>query len=266
MDLSVESTIGLVAFVVGRHPPPEGPARSRGVGRRDRPGPRARDGERRRSSRSSRCPRSWPRSARSASSAAWTSSWRNGHEVNLDDLPRRLHERGQPDASSASRSSSSSRSASWSRVALVPCGSRASAGSSTPSAATPRPPRSSASARARSVFVAFAMCGLLAGVAGVLWGINFGTIYASSASGHRAADHRRGRGRRGAISGRLRDRRRRGPRRAVPGPHQQRPAAAGRAAGAAPGDLRRRDPRRGQHRRPDPARGRGVPSAEGALR
>jgi len=33
------------------------------------------------------------------------------------------------------------------------------------------------------VFVSFALCGLLAGVAGVLWGIEFGTIYASSASG-----------------------------------------------------------------------------------
>jgi rhamnose transport system permease protein len=33
------------------------------------------------------------------------------------------------------------------------------------------------------VFAAFSFCGLLAGVAGVLWGINFGTIYATSASG-----------------------------------------------------------------------------------
>ena len=34
-----------------------------------------------------------------------------------------------------------------------------------------------------SVLIAFSLCGLLAGVAGVLWGINYGTIYASSASG-----------------------------------------------------------------------------------
>jgi rhamnose transport system permease protein len=34
-----------------------------------------------------------------------------------------------------------------------------------------------------TVFLAFSMCGMLAGVAGVLWGIYFGTLYASSASG-----------------------------------------------------------------------------------
>jgi rhamnose transport system permease protein len=33
------------------------------------------------------------------------------------------------------------------------------------------------------IFVAFSLCGLLAGVAGVLWGVEFGTIYATSASG-----------------------------------------------------------------------------------
>jgi rhamnose transport system permease protein len=33
------------------------------------------------------------------------------------------------------------------------------------------------------VFGAFAFCGMLGGLAGVLWGINFGTIYATSASG-----------------------------------------------------------------------------------
>lgn len=33
------------------------------------------------------------------------------------------------------------------------------------------------------VFAAFSLCGLLAGVAGVLWGMEFGTIYATSASG-----------------------------------------------------------------------------------
>jgi rhamnose transport system permease protein len=33
------------------------------------------------------------------------------------------------------------------------------------------------------VFAAFALCGLLAGIAGVLWGIQFGTIYATSGSG-----------------------------------------------------------------------------------
>ncbi len=33
------------------------------------------------------------------------------------------------------------------------------------------------------VFAAFSLCGLLAGVAGILWGIEFGTIYATSASG-----------------------------------------------------------------------------------
>jgi rhamnose transport system permease protein len=34
-----------------------------------------------------------------------------------------------------------------------------------------------------TVFLAFTMCGLLAGIAGVLWGIDYGTIYATSASG-----------------------------------------------------------------------------------
>jgi rhamnose transport system permease protein len=33
------------------------------------------------------------------------------------------------------------------------------------------------------VLVAFALCGFFAGVAGILWGINYGTIYATSASG-----------------------------------------------------------------------------------
>lgn len=33
------------------------------------------------------------------------------------------------------------------------------------------------------VFAAFSICGLLAGVAGVLWGIDYGTIYATSGSG-----------------------------------------------------------------------------------
>jgi rhamnose transport system permease protein len=33
------------------------------------------------------------------------------------------------------------------------------------------------------VLAAFALCGFLAGVAGILWGVNYGTIYASSASG-----------------------------------------------------------------------------------
>jgi rhamnose transport system permease protein len=33
------------------------------------------------------------------------------------------------------------------------------------------------------VLIAFVLCGFLAGIAGILWGINYGTIYASSASG-----------------------------------------------------------------------------------
>jgi len=42
--------------------------------------------------------------------------------------------------------------------------------------------------RARSsVFLAFAVSGMLAGVAGVLWGIQFGQLYASSASGESLA-------------------------------------------------------------------------------
>ena len=42
--------------------------------------------------------------------------------------------------------------------------------------------------RSRStVFLAFAMCGALAGIAGVLWGINYGAIYANSASGQSLA-------------------------------------------------------------------------------
>jgi rhamnose transport system permease protein len=38
-----------------------------------------------------------------------------------------------------------------------------------------------------TVFMAFALCGLFAGVAGVLWGINYGAIYANSASGESLA-------------------------------------------------------------------------------
>ena len=52
-----------------------------------------------------------------------------------------------------------------------------------PSAATRRPPRSSASGPGFVTFVAFSVCGLLAGVAGVLWGMEFGTINATAATG-----------------------------------------------------------------------------------
>jgi rhamnose transport system permease protein len=38
-----------------------------------------------------------------------------------------------------------------------------------------------------TVFLAFALCGMLAGIAGVLWGIYFGAIYANSASGESLA-------------------------------------------------------------------------------
>jgi len=38
-----------------------------------------------------------------------------------------------------------------------------------------------------TVFLAFSLCGMLAGVAGVLWGINFGALYANSASGESLA-------------------------------------------------------------------------------
>jgi rhamnose transport system permease protein len=38
-----------------------------------------------------------------------------------------------------------------------------------------------------TVFLAFSLCGMLAGVAGVLWGINFGALYANSASGQSLA-------------------------------------------------------------------------------
>lgn len=38
-----------------------------------------------------------------------------------------------------------------------------------------------------TVFLAFSLCGMLSGVAGVLWGINFGAIYANSASGQSLA-------------------------------------------------------------------------------
>jgi rhamnose transport system permease protein len=42
--------------------------------------------------------------------------------------------------------------------------------------------------RSRStVFLAFALCGMMAGIAGVLWGINYGAIYANSASGQSLA-------------------------------------------------------------------------------
>jgi rhamnose transport system permease protein len=38
-----------------------------------------------------------------------------------------------------------------------------------------------------TVFLAFSLCGMLAGVAGVLWGINYGALYANSASGQSLA-------------------------------------------------------------------------------
>ena len=38
-----------------------------------------------------------------------------------------------------------------------------------------------------TVFLAFTLCGMMAGIAGVLWGINYGAIYANSASGQALA-------------------------------------------------------------------------------
>ena len=99
------------------------------------------------------------------------------------------------------------------------------------------------------------LSGLLAGVAGIMWGIYFGTIYATSASGLMLADRRGGRRRR------RRDRSAdRGPswvRRSgrCSSPCQQRAAPPPAAAGAAPGHLRRRDPDRRRDRRDRAAAG-----------
>lgn len=38
-----------------------------------------------------------------------------------------------------------------------------------------------------TVFLAFSMCGMLSGIAGVLWGINYGALYATTASGQSLA-------------------------------------------------------------------------------
>ena len=61
---------------------------------------------------------------------------------------------------------------------------RSSGGSSTRSAATRRRRPSSASRRGWSCSSAFALCGLLAGVAGVMYVIEFGTINGTSAGGY----------------------------------------------------------------------------------
>ena len=60
---------------------------------------------------------------------------------------------------------------------------RGSGGRSTPSAATRRRRRSWASRRGASSSRAYALCGLLAGVAGVMWVIQFGTINGTAATG-----------------------------------------------------------------------------------
>ena len=65
------------------------------------------------------------------------------------------------------------------------CARRASAARSTRSAATPRRPPSWASRPGCVVFVAFSLCGLLAGLAGVMWVMQFGTINGTAGDGRR---------------------------------------------------------------------------------
>jgi rhamnose transport system permease protein len=111
------------------------------------------------------------------------------------------------------------------------------------------------------VFVAFSACGLLAGVAGVMWVMEFGTINGTSATGVVG----RGRGRRRG-SGHLRwfrHARRRRARRPVPRIHRERAHPGRPVAVLAPGHLRRGHPGRRQRRRAhpatDPAGDRGAP-------
>ena len=93
---------------------------------------------------------------------------------------------------------------------------RGSGGRSTRSAATRRPRRSWASGRGVVTFAVFSLCGLLAGVAGVLWGMEFGTINATAATGVTLQVIAAVRRRRRQHLRRIRDRRRRRARRAVP--------------------------------------------------
>ena len=72
-------------------------------------------------------------------------------------------------------------------VVAVVLRSTAWAAFSTPSAATQRRRRPSEYGPALTVFLAFSMCGMLSGIAGVLWGINYGALYATTASGQSLA-------------------------------------------------------------------------------
>ena len=69
--------------------------------------------------------------------------------------------------------------------------------------------------RAR-VFTAFVISGALAGIAGVLWAAQYGTIDSTAGTGYELHGDRRGRGRRRGDLRRQRQRRRRGARRAAP--------------------------------------------------
>ena len=113
---------------------------------------------------------------------------------------------------------------------------RGSVARSTPSAATPRPPPSSASRRGWSCSPHSRLCGLLAGVAGVMWVMEFGTINGTAGDRRRARGRRRGRRRRREHLRRVGDARRRRARRPVPRLHRERadPGAACRSSGSRP--------------------------------
>ena len=103
------------------------------------------------------------------------------------------------------------------------------------------------------VFVAFAVCGMLAGVAGILWVVEFGTINGTSANGVVLAVVAAVVVGGVNIFGGSGHRDRGGHRRALPGLRRQCPHPRRAVAVLAAGDLRRRDPRRRQRRRPDRA-------------
>ena len=263
IDLSVEATIGLVAYCVA-----------------DRP--RAAHARRRRAPSSS--------GSASASSSGMVNGVRRhgparavdrGDARHAQHLPRhRLPHRRQPPGAArrpaarvhrprprrrprASRSSSSSRSSSWSSgrssCARTRFGRQVYAVGSNPEAAAVLgiPSR-------LVVFAAFALCGLLAGVAGVMWVIEFGTINGTSATGVVLPGRRRRRRRRRQHLRRVRHGRRRGDRRAVPRVHRERADPRRPVAVLAAGDLRRRDPRRGQRRRRSSCGGSSALAADGA--
>ena len=175
VDLSVEATIGLVAYCVASDPRAPCPRRAR----RDRVGHRARarprDGQRRRSSTLFRVPAI-------VATLGTLSVFRGidyliagSHQVPLAGLPDGFTERGPRlgprDPDLRRRRDRRRRRSGPSILRSTRFGRQVYAVGSNPEAAAILgiPSR-------LVVFVAFSLCGLLAGVAGVLWVMEFGTI------------------------------------------------------------------------------------------